>query len=83
MAASLASVPEVVKKNLSMPLGTTSSIFTDSLARTSHAYAGPMKASSRAWAQMASTTAWFWWPRLEHTSCADMSSQRLPDASQK
>ncbi len=60
MAASLASVPEVAKKNLSSPFGITSRSLRASSARTSHVYAGLMNASFFAWAQMASMTAWFW-----------------------
>ena len=57
----------------SSPAGITSNSLSANLARTSHVWAGLMKASSLAWAQMASMTAWFWCPRLEQMSWEEKS----------
>src|SRR4029077_11774125 len=82
-AASLASVPEVAKKNLFKPRGRTSINSFASSARTSVAYPGPTNASFSACSLIESMTARFLWPSVTHMSCAEKSRYFTPFASTK
>ena len=82
-AASFASVPLVVKKNFSSPLGMTSRRSFASSARTSQAKAGERKAIFRACSAIDSMTALLPCPRFEHMSWLEKSRYFFPFASVK
>ena len=83
IAASLASVPEVVKKNFDKPLGNTCSSSLVSSARAVVVKPGATNASSSACALIASITARLPCPRFEQMSWLDRSRYFFPLESVK
>lgn len=78
MAFSTASAPPFVKKTFEKPAGACETMRAAASARVRLAVAGPIVASTSAWAWMAAMTAGCWCPMFTLTIWLEKSSHRLP-----